>query len=175
MTNFLPYVFILSAALLRLVPHPWNFVPVAAMAMFGGAYLNKKWAVVLPLVAMIVSDFYIGFDSAESRLAVYGCFVVSSLIGLYIRNHKNFATIVGGSILGSLIFFLVTNFVWLHSTSLYPHSVEGLIASYTNALPFFKNTLLGDLFYTGVLFGSYELVRSGILKYHNLNYKSQEA
>jgi hypothetical protein len=175
MTNFLPYVFILSAALLRVIPHPWNFVPVAAMAMFGGAYLNKKWAVVLPLAAMIVSDFYIGFDSVESRLAVYGCFIVSSFIGLYIRNHKNFATVVGGSILGSLVFFLVTNFVWLHSPGMYPHSLEGMIASYTNALPFFRNTLLGDLFYVGVLFGSYELVRSGILKYKNLNYKSQEA
>jgi hypothetical protein len=161
----LPYFFILLGAVLRVVPHPANFAPIAGMAMFGGAYLNKKLAIALPLSAMIISDFFIGFDSWESRLAVYSCFIVSGLIGMYLRNNKNIATVVGGSLLGSLIFFLVTNFVWLHPPTMYPHSLEGMMASYTNALPFFRNTILGDLFYTGVFFGAYELIRLTAAKF----------
>ncbi len=156
----LAYFFILFGAVLRVIPHPANFAPIAAIAMFGGTYLNKKLAIALPLAAMVLSDILIGFDSLESRIAVYGCFIFSGLIGLYIRNHKNIGTVIGGSLLGSVVFFLVTNLVWLHGTEMYPHTFAGLIESYTNALPFFRNTLLGDLFYVSSLFGVYELVLS---------------
>ncbi len=153
------YFLVFFGALLRVIPHAANFVPIGAIALFGGVYLRKREALVLPLAAMILSDIFIGFDSLESRLTIYGCFLLSGLIGLTIRNHKSIWTVVGGSLLGSTLFYLITNFVWVYSTKMYPHTWAGQMASYTNALPFFRNTVMSDLFYVGVLFGSYELVR----------------
>ena len=155
----LAYFFILFGAVLRVLPHPANFAPIGAVALFGGVYLKNKWqALALPIIAMMISDYFIGFDDLKSRLIIYGAFLLIGLIGLAIRNHKNIFTVVGGSLLGSSLFYLITNLVWLYPAKMYPHTVAGQIASYTNALPFFRNTLLGDLFYVGVLFGSYELV-----------------
>ena len=154
----LAYFFILLGAVLRVVPHPANFAPIAAVALFGGVYLSKKQALLVPLAAMVISDFFIGFDSPQSRLAVYGSFVLIGVLGLIIRERKNIATVLGSSVLGSVLFFLITNWVFLYPPKMYPHTFAGQIASYTNAIPFFRNTLLGDLFYVAVLFGSYELV-----------------
>lgn len=154
----LAYFLILLGALLRVAPHAANFVPIAAMGLFGGTYLNKKYALVVPIAAMVVSDFFIGFDSIASRAVVYGSFLAAGLIGLWLRNHKNIYTVVGASLASSVIFFLVTNLPFVHGASLYPLTLEGTIISYTNALPFFRNTLLGDLFYTSVFFGAFELV-----------------
>lgn len=153
------YFFILFGALLRVIPHPANFVPIAATALFAGVYLKKRDALLLPIVIMFISDIFIGFDSIQSRLMVYGSFFLIGLIGLAIRNRKNVFTVMGGSLLGSVLFYLITNCVIFYSTRMYPHTIAGQIASYMNALPFFRNTLLGDLFYSAVLFGSYELVR----------------
>jgi hypothetical protein len=165
----LAYFFILMGAILRIVPHPGNFAPIAAIALFGGVYLNKKYALLVPMAAMFVSDFFIGFDSWNSRLMVYGSFLAAGLIGLMLRNHKNVYTITGASLASSIIFFLVTNLPFVHPHSLYPYTLDGTMTSYINALPFFKNTILGDLFYTSVLFGAYELVaiwKTGTLKLH---------
>jgi hypothetical protein len=167
----MPYFFILFGALLRVIPHPANFAPIAAIALFGGTYLNKRLAIALPLVAMVLSDFLIGFDSLESRLVVYGCFAVSGLIGMFIRKHKNFGTIVGGSLFSSVIFYLATNFVYFHGTEMYPHTFAGMIQAYVNAIPFFRNTLLGDLSYVAILFGGYE----AILAYKNSKAQIQTA
>ena len=156
----LVYFLILLGAVLRAVPHPANFAPIGAMALFGGAYLNKKFALVLPLAAMVISDLFIGFDSWAGRLTVYGSFFLMGLIGLWVRNHKNIGTIIGGSILGSILFYIITNLVFLYDPTMYPHTLEGQMSSYINALPFFRNTLLGDLFYTAVFFGSHEWVRA---------------
>jgi hypothetical protein len=153
------YFFILFGALLRVIPHAANFAPIGAMALFGGVYLNKRHALLLPLLAMMASDVFLGFDSLQSRLTVYGSFLAIGLIGLAVRNHKNIWTIVGGSLAGSTLFYLVTNLVWIYPAKMYPHTLAGQVASYTNALPFFRNTLIGDLFYVAVLFGAYELVK----------------
>ncbi|MEO8065415.1 MAG: DUF6580 family putative transport protein [Candidatus Doudnabacteria bacterium] len=154
----LAYFFILFGALLRVMPHAANFTPIGAVALFGGVYLNKRYALIVPLAAMFLSDIFIGFDSLQSRLLIYGSFVLIGLLGLMIRNHKNIFTVVGASLGGSILFYLITNCVLFYSTKMYPHTLPGQIASYINALPFFRSTLLGDLFYVGVLFGSYELV-----------------
>ena len=159
------YFFILFGAILRVIPHPANFAPIAAIALFGGTYVqNKKLALALPLLAMIISDFFIGFDSLQSRLSVYGSFLLIGLIGLAIRNRKNVATVLSGTILGSILFFLITNLVFIYPPNMYPHTWVGQVASYTNALPFFRNTLLSDLFYVAILFGAYELIWSYELK-----------
>lgn len=163
----LAYFFILMGALLRIVPHPGNFAPITAIALFGGAYVNKKYALLVPLASMLVSDFFIGFDSWTSRLMVYGSFFLAGLLGFWLRNHKNTYAIVGASLASSVIFFLITNLPFVHPASLYPYTLDGTITSYINALPFFKNTVLGDLFYTSVLFGAFELValwKTGRLK-----------
>lgn len=166
----LAYFFILLGAAMRVMPHAANFAPIGAIALFGGVYLSRKQALVIPMAAMIISDFFIGFDSLQSRLMIYGSFLLIGLIGLWVKKHKNVFSVIGGSLLGSVLFYLITNCVIFYSTKMYPHTWAGQMLSYTNALPFFRNTILGDLFYVGVLFGSYELV-----KYFKHDYSRQSA
>lgn len=150
-----PSVIILFAVILRLVPHVPNFAPISAMALFGGVYLNKKYALIVPLIAMFLSDIFLGFHN--TMVFVYGSFVLTGLIGLWLRKRKNFTNIIAAAFLSSLLFFLITNFgVWLESR-FYSPNIPGLVESYVMGIPFFRNTILGDLFYTGLFFGSYEL------------------
>lgn len=153
------WLLILLGTTLRLLPHVANFTPIAAIALFGGVYVKREQALILPLVALVFSDMVIGFDSWESRLTVYGSFLLIGVIGLLIRRRKNFATVVLGSLTGSVVFYLITNFAYFYTPHMYTHDLSGVLTSYYNALPFFRNTLLGDLFYTGLLFGSYEFMR----------------
>ncbi|MDP4001320.1 MAG: hypothetical protein Q8P83_03705 [bacterium] len=153
------YLIILLGAVLRVIPHPANFAPIAAIALFGGTYIkNKKLALALPLLAMVISDIFIGFDSIQMRAVVYGSFILIGLVGFIIRKHKNLATIFGSTLLGSILFYLITNFAFFYSSSMYPHDFSGIVSSYINALPFFRNSLMGNFFYVSVFFGSYELV-----------------
>lgn len=147
---------IFIAVVLRLIPHPANFVPIAALALFGGVYIDKKLAFVLPFVAMLISDMILGFHA--SMLAVYGSFFITVGIGIWIKKHKSMKTVILGSLTSSSIFFLVTNFNFWYVDALYPKTMSGLWMSYANAVPFFRNTVLGDLFYTGVFFGAYNLI-----------------
>lgn len=158
------YLFILLGAVLRVIPHPGNFAPIAAIALFGGAYLSRKQAMFVPILAMVISDFFIGFDSWTTRALVYGSFMLTAGIGMWLKNHKNVYTVTGASLISSVTFFLVTNLPFVHPVSLYPYTLEGTLASYTNALPFFKNTVMGDLFYTAVFFGAFEVVRYWVSK-----------
>ena len=152
-----PLLIILVAVVLRLLPHPPNFAPIAGLALFGGAYLNKKYALILPLIALFASDLFIGFHSTMPF--VYGSFLLSGLIGLGLQSKKSVPTVFGASLLSSVLFFVITNFgVWAVS-GMYAPTIEGLVKCYTLALPFFRNTLLGDFFYTGLFFTSYELAR----------------
>lgn len=157
MKNFVsPLLIVAFALILRLIPHPPNVAPIAAMALFGGAYLDKRYALLVPLIAMLASDFFIGFHSTMPF--VYGSFVIIGLIGLWLRNHKTIANTVGATLISSLLFFLITNLgVWLVG-GLYPKTLQGLINTYFYAIPFFRNTIVGDLFYVGLFFGAYELV-----------------
>lgn len=158
MKKYLPaFILITLGIAARFLPHPANFAPIGAIAIFSGIYLPKKWALILPLVAMFFSDLFIGFYSLPIMFSVYAGFVMMGAIGLAVRKYKSLGTILGGTILGSLIFYLVTNgAVWAFG-SLYPHTAVGLWQSYYMAIPFFRNSLLGDLFYTGVLAGAYEV------------------
>jgi len=160
-----PVTFILIGMVSRIIPHPANFVPIAAMAIFGGTFLPKKQALILPILAMIMSDFFIGFDNLPMRLTVYGSFLISVLIGFYLKKHNNPKNVVFGSLISSVIFFITTNFMVYASSGIYNHTLTGLIECYTLAIPFFRNTILGDLFYTGVFFVSWELVFSAKTKF----------
>ena len=151
-----PIIVIVLGAILRLLPHPPNFAPIAAMALFGGVYLNKRYALIVPMLAMAVSDVFLGFHS--TIFFVYGSFLLIGLIGIWLKKHKNFQTVLGGAIASSVLFFFVTNLgVWLVG-NIYPRTFIGLTECFTYALPFFRNTVFGDLFYVGIFFGGYELV-----------------
>jgi len=155
--NFIsPLLVILIAVLMRLLPHLPNFTPIAAMALFGGVYLNKKYAFVFPLAAMFVSDIFLGFHPVMPY--VYGSFILTGVIGLWLKNHKSAKNIICSSLISSILFFLITNFgVWVGGW--YPHNLNGLMQSYMMGIPFFKNTVLGDFCYTGVFFSCYELAQ----------------
>lgn len=142
----------------RLLPHLWNFAPIAAIALFSGIYLGKRYAVILPVLAMVIGDLFLGFYEWKLMIAVYGSFVLVGLIGVLIRKYKSIETVLGGAIFASILFFLVTNWAVWQFSPWYAKTLQGLIQSYTLAIPFFRNTLMGDLFYTSVLFGAYELV-----------------
>ena len=145
-----------AAALLRFVPHPPNFAPIAAMALFAGAHLrDRRFAFALPLAAMALSDLFIGLHSA--LLLVYVCMAISVVIGMQLQQRIRPLTVAGASVLSSILFFTITNFgVWL-ATGMYPATLSGLLACYTAALPFFHNTALGDALYSALLFGGYAL------------------
>ncbi len=151
-------LFIVAAALLRLLPHPPNFSPITAIALFGGAYFSHRGlALIVPLLAMGISDLFLGFHQVMPF--VYGSFLVAVVIGFALKSNKKVLPIATGAVGASVLFFLVTNFgVWLTGT-MYPATFSGLIACYTAAIPFFQNTLLSGLLYSGVLFGSFELLK----------------
>jgi hypothetical protein len=142
----------------RFLPHPYNFAPIGALAIFGGLYLPKKWSIVLPLAAMLVSDIFIGFYNWHMMLAVYLSFALMGIIALKVRQNKNALNIAGGTVLGSVLFFLITNFVVWAYGNMYTYDLAGLMNCYYMAIPFFRNSILGDLLYTGVLVGAFETV-----------------
>lgn len=158
------YLFIIFGVLLRLLPHIPNFTPIAAIALFGGTYLSRRTALFVPLLIMAISDLFLGLHPL--MLFTWGSFLLTGIIGLWLKNHKTVPNTLGAAISSSLLFFIVTNFgVWALPNSWYPHTWQGLINCYIMAIPFFKNTLLGDLFYVGVLFGLYELAQVVVKKF----------
>lgn len=155
-----PATFVAIGAIVRIIPHIPNFAPIGAMALFGGTYMSKKQALILPTVAMVLSDLVIGFDSFPMRLAVYGSFILIVIIGMFLKNKVNLKNTVLFSFSASILFFLITNFaVWAFG-GLYPHTILGLKQSYFLAIPFFRNTILGDMTYSGLFFGGYEFLMS---------------
>jgi hypothetical protein len=154
--NLIIAIIMLAAVLTRLVPHLPNFTPVTAIALFGGLYIsNRILAYALPLVIMFISDIFLGFSSIT--LFVYAGFMLVTLIGT-LRKKPNILTIF----MGSLSFFIVTNFgVWLLG---YPKTWTGLVECYTLALPFFRNSLLGDFFYSGVMIIGFNFIQKHYLQ-----------
>jgi hypothetical protein len=163
---------ILFAAFSRLIPHPANFAPIGAMALFGAAHFSKRYlAFLVPLVSMWLSDmvlnnvvyaqhfdhfawFYPGF------YWTYAAFIVIGLAGFFLLKKTKPKNIIVASLAASILFFLISNFgVWASGT-LYPKTIGGLLACYTAAIPFFRNTIMGDLVYSSVLFGAFELAQA---------------
>lgn len=176
------YFIIVLAIMARFIPHIPNAAPVTALAIFGAVYLPKKQAIVIPLAVRFISDIFLGFFSWPLMAAVYASHLAGVLFGLWIRGtssgsrslpplsqeltepkrgtggvQSRWIKIIASSLGASIIFFLVTNFAFLYST--YDHTWSGIIAAYTNGLPFFRGTLIGDLGYTVALFGGYAVVQ----------------
>lgn len=137
---------------------PPNFSPVEAVALFGGAYFaDRRLALLVPLAAMALSDLVIGFHNL--LWLVYACVAVSTVLGFGLRGKVNVWRVAAYGVIGSTLFFLVTNFgVWLGST-MYPQTFAGLIECYVAGIPFYKNTLGSTLFYSVILFGGFALLR----------------
>ena len=178
-------IMILFAALSRLIPHPINFAPIGAMALFGAAYFSQKYlAFLIPVISMWLSDLVINnvvygqyFDHFvwfyDGFYWTYAAFILIALIGMVTLKKVRIQNLIASGLIASLIFFLVSNFgVWA-STQMYSHSIHGLITCYIAGLPFFKNTILGDIVYSGILFGLFELVQQRILSLQLKTIKNQ--
>ncbi len=140
-----------------LVSLPPNVAPIAAMALLSGAVLPRRLIVAVPLAAMLASDLVIGFYSLPVMVAVYAAFSISNYFGTQIRGRIKVSHLAVASIIGSITFFLITNAAVWAFQKMYSPTLFGLGQSYLAGLPFFKNTLFGDLVFTGILFGAYQV------------------
>ena len=164
---------IVLAALSRLLPHPPNFAPIIAVAVFGAIrYADRRAAVLTPLLALLLSDLVrevlYRFGLTEywglynGMWSVYGTTALVALLGLLARGTRSPVTIAIATVGGSCVFFVLTNFAFWAEGSFYPHTAEGLVTCYTAAIPFFRNALLGDVFYATVLFGAWALAENRV-------------
>jgi uncharacterized protein DUF6580 len=137
---------------------PYNFTPVEAIALFGGAYFtDRRLAFIVPIAAMFLADLIIGLHSLIP--VVYGCILLTALLGMNLRGHVRPLPVAGYAFASAVMFFVITNFfVWL-TGDMYPHDGAGLIACYVAGIPFFKGTLAGTLLWSAVLFGGFELMK----------------
>ena len=155
---------VLTAALFRLLPHWPNMTPIAALALFGAATFERKWlGLAAPLAAMVLSDALIGFHGGMG--AVYVSFGLTWLLGLWLLRKPTAARIATASVASSLLFFLITNFAVWYGSSFYPQTWAGLMSCYVAGLAFYDGTsfalngLIGDLLFSGLLFGGYYLLQ----------------
>ena len=147
--------FVMLVVLVRLIPHPPNFTPIIALALFGGSTFKNKWfGISLPILAMVISDLYLGFYSIS--IWVYSSFFLISVLGTYWKKIK-----ITNIFISSLLFFTITNFgVWLGG---YPKTIEGFLLCYTMALPFFINSLLGTFFFGYLLKYSFKFTEKKLM------------
>ena len=153
-------ILVLATALFRLMPHWPNFTPIAALALFGAATFERKWlGLAVPFTAMLLSDALIGFHG--SMWAVYLSFALTWLLGLWTLQRPTAGRIAAVSILSSVLFFLITNFAVWYGSTFYPQTAAGLMTCYVSGLAFYNGTsfflngLVGDLFFSALLFGGY--------------------
>ncbi len=146
----------------------FNFTPIAAMALFAGAnFKDKRFSFIVPLAAMLVTDYILGFMPGgrglhPDMIYIYLAFVLITFIGIWLTNRHRIQYIVGASLLSSILFFLITNFAVWPGNSSYTQDFSGLIDCYIAGLPFFGNTIGGDLFFCGVMFGSFNVLKATI-------------
>ena len=152
---------IIALALFRLLPHLPNVSPVAAMALFGGAYFaDKRMAFIVPFLALFISDLVLGLHN--SMIFVYAGFALTVVIGFQLQKRVNVTNTAFAVVASSVLFFLMTNFgAWLTS-GLYAKTAAGLMQAYVAGIPFFQNSLLGNLVYAAVIFGGYHLLQKNI-------------
>lgn len=178
--NFLLAVILIAcAAIYRIMPHPANVAPITAIALFGGAYINKKYLVFLiPFLALFISDMVLNNTILRSYYPdvegivwwspyMTGTFIAFGMVilfGLFFLKKVSALRVVSISLLSSFAFFFITNSFELVTNPMYPKTFAGLISSLTAGIPFFRPTILGDLLFTGVLFGAMEFIQSKSLK-----------
>ncbi|MCG9910309.1 MAG: hypothetical protein MH137_03330 [Flavobacteriales bacterium] len=182
--NILRYTLLMALAMVivslaRIMPHPYNFTPVAALALYGGARgKNTAFSFLLPLSVMIFSDLLVmqflypdlgspmAYFGTQTMLSVYAAFAVIVVLGFLIRNKTKTSVIIGATLTSSALFYLITNFVSWAGNPFYPQTLSGLMACYAAGIPFYNNEITGsfflnqfagDLFFSALLFGAHAL------------------
>lgn len=177
--NYIVLIFIAIAALSRMFPHMHNFSPLGAISLFGAAYFTRKWqAIIIPLAATWLSDLFLNnFVYANSGSSVnwfyyqgfywqYIAYLLITFAGFFIFKKINVNTVLAGALCSTFIFFIVSNFGAWASTNLYTHTFEGLLSCYIAAIPFIKGTIMSDLLYTSILFGSFYFLQKKVKVQH---------
>lgn len=153
------FLLIIIGITFRLLPHAWNFTPIVAITLFAGVYLGGRYVFILPLIIMILSDLLLGFYEPALMIAVYSSYALIGLLSLLLKKYKSGETIIAATIIASVLFFVLTNYAVWQFSPWYAKTFSGLIECYALALPFFKNSLLGNVFYASLFFGAYEYAK----------------
>ena len=142
----------------RLLPHVNNFTPVAAIALFAGFFFRRKLiALAIPLAIMFVSDSFLGATPLGVKITIYLALLFPLVFAPLLRKRLSPVRIGGSALIAAILFYVVTNFaVWL---VYYPQTLSGLLECYGAALPFLAKKLIGDLLWSGAIFGSYAVIR----------------
>lgn len=150
----LSLLLVILGVVFRVAPHPWNFAPVGAIALFAGAtFEDRRSAFLVPLVTMFIGDLFIGLHSLMP--VIYATYALIVIAGMLLRSRLSVLAIGGASIASSTIFFIITNFaVWLSGMT-YAKTFDGLVACYVAAIPFFDRTLASDLLFSAIFFGAF--------------------
>lgn len=144
----------------RVAPHPWNFTPMIAVALFGGARIARPWLAALAVLGCLaLGDLALGFFPYDGMEWVYGAMLLVVAIGRLLRTRSSILATLVGALGAGALFFFVTNFAVFTGT-MYPHTFTGLVECYTAALPFYRNQIAGDLLFTTALFGAYAIAIS---------------
>ncbi len=174
--GFTAVAILIVAAISRLLPHPDNVTPVASMALFGGAYFSRKsLAFIIPIAALFISDFVLnntilrGFFNSDgiiffSQYMIYGyiAFLLTSCIGIWFLKKISVGHVIIASLASSILFFLISNY-GSYLAYLKSENPMSLMATYVAGLPFFRSTVLGNLLFAGIMFGSYEFFQRRIM------------
>ena len=150
-------IFVVMGVALRVLPHPGNFTPVTAIALFSGVTLSPGLALTVPMIVMIASDIFIGPHSLY--WLTWGSFFIVTLLGFWIRSSTAPSRIFLGTLAGSVFFFVSTNLGVFLFEGMYPRTWAGLAECFTRAVPFFRNALLGDFLYAFVFFSAFAGVK----------------
>lgn len=166
---------VLFAAMSRLFPHPDNMTPTVAICLMSVAFIKNNYLkFVVPALAIVFSDFLLdqvtGYGFHSSTGLVYGAFALVMLIGVFLLKKVSVFRTIIASVSSSVVFYLVTNFALFYTASpvnnpamaAYRHDISGILSSYEAGLPFFRNMLLGDLLFCGILFGAYYVVSKAL-------------
>ena len=154
------FIFIISIIIVgvfsRLIPHLPNFTPVAAIALFGGTFINKKFlAFIIPFVILLISDILIGFHGY--MLSVYVSFAITVTLGFQVRKKVGITSVLTASLISSVLFYVITNVAVWYGSPFFAQDISGLIKCYIVAIPFFNNSMFGDLFFSSIFFSIYIL------------------
>jgi hypothetical protein len=161
---FLALTLVVAGVVIRVVPHPWNFAPIGAIALFAGAHFDRRSSgFLIPLIAMFCGDTLLEIFTRDQGYhslmgVVYATYALIAVAGIAIRDKRTSPFTVGLTTIGaSVLFFITTNFAnWIWSP-LYAKTIDGLVACYIAAIPFFGNTLASDAIFTAILFGTFAI------------------
>ena len=163
--NLLVAFFVLLGVFTRVIPHPPNMTAIGAIALFSGTFIyDKRLAFVVPTIIMLISDLLLGYQLV---LSVYVSFLIIVSLGFVLSKKHTVMSVVNISILASVIFFVLTNFSVFISSALYSKTFTGLVECYTLAIPFFLNTLTGNIVYSLIMFYAFKFVQNSLSLQHS--------